>query len=502
MGCQVVKESKATNLLLINTEVNYGTNCNFLIMSLLHEWIKSYLNCRTEGAILPFVQNSQEQQSQLQNQEYSDNEKEYGSIKFSLCEIFLEIMSIFLNVNLQEIKHNPIEKINSHIKEQNEGIIVFDQSSSQNYSLKSSTLFVRNIIYKKYQILQNVLTSSKKNASYNPSLYDSIENLIKLGEIAWNIGIILNNTNENKNDNYVENNLEKIELGIDFLEISNQIFLFVDSTTTTINYQNSIQLTRFKCLLSSTSLRMDISTILNDFQDYKSKEDHNNLKVNENIESKSNFEDSEKRLAYELKNLKCIEYNLSILSEFVKDFTNLPEELKKLYLMLSIAYYCRINSSELEGFIESNQANFLMFTPLELEKCADITQNEKFGNLTICRKMLLFGIQVITREKISSYYLLGNFYRRLIHLSPSRLQALEWIEDFEQILKSITKEEITSISLDDIDSICIMCYNWGITLVELNQYDLAEKFAGKALNFTKYVSSKVSNLKETIQVRK
>lgn len=59
---------------------------------------------------------------------------------------------------------------------------------------------------------------------------------------------------------------------------------------------------------------------------------------------------------------------------------------------------------------------------------------------------------------------------------------------------------INSFSFDDIDSVCIMCYNWGITLVELNQYDLAEKFAGKALSLTKYVSTKVSNLKETIQV--
>ena len=91
--------------------------------------------------------------------------------------------------------------------------------------------------------------------------------------------------------------------------------------------------------------------------------------------------------------------------------------------MLSIAYYCRINSSELEDFVERNQTFFLMFTPIELERCADITQNEKFGNLIICRKILLFGIQVITREKTSNYSLLGNFYRRLIYLSPSRLQV-------------------------------------------------------------------------------
>jgi hypothetical protein len=56
-------------------------------------------------------------------------------------------------------------------------------------------------------------------------------------------------------------------------------------------------------------------------------------------------------------------------------------------------------------------------------------------------------------------------------------------------------------STSDIDSICLMCYNWGVTLVELSQYDLAEKFACKALSFTKFVSSNVSKLKETIQVQ-
>jgi hypothetical protein len=69
-------------------------------------------------------------------------------------------------------------------------------------------------------------------------------------------------------------------------------------------------------------------------------------------------------------------------------------------------------------------------------------------------------------------------------------------------MKSLSSDGTTDMpfSPSDLDSICLMCYNWGVTLVELSQYDLAEKFACKALSFTKFVSPNVSKLKETIQV--
>jgi hypothetical protein len=89
-----------------------------------------------------------------------------------------------------------------------------------------------------------------------------------------------------------------------------------------------------------------------------------------------------------------------------------------------------------------------------------------------------------------------------------------WIEEFEQLIKTLrTPPHPSSASLPtdtsplplpfqsgDIDAICTMCYNWGVTLVELGQHDLAEKFASKALALIAHCSTHVHNLKDAIQV--
>lgn len=91
-----------------------------------------------------------------------------------------------------------------------------------------------------------------------------------------------------------------------------------------------------------------------------------------------------------------------------------------------------------------------------------------------------------------------------------------WIEEFEQLIKTLrTPPHSSSASAPlptdfsplplpfqpgDTDAICTMCYNWGVTLVELGQHELAEKFACKALALSPHCSSHVQNLKDTFQV--
>jgi hypothetical protein len=86
---------------------------------------------------------------------------------------------------------------------------------------------------------------------------------------------------------------------------------------------------------------------------------------------------------------------------------------------------------------------------------------------------------------------------------------LEWVEELEQLIKSMscrTQSSVTSPNAadcflsEDIDSICATCYNWGITLVELSQHDLSETFVSKALSLSNFASSDFSRWKETIQV--
>lgn len=98
-------------------------------------------------------------------------------------------------------------------------------------------------------------------------------------------------------------------------------------------------------------------------------------------------------------------------------------------------------------------------------------------------------------------------------------QALLWIEELEQLIRTVKSrpphghqqdtdnggqsaqsDELLPFRADDIDAICTLCYNWAVTLVELSQHDLAEKFACKALSLAALASPQVRSLKETIQV--
>jgi hypothetical protein len=78
------------------------------------------------------------------------------------------------------------------------------------------------------------------------------------------------------------------------------------------------------------------------------------------------------------------------------------------------------------------------------------------------------------------------------------MKALEIVQDFEQILY-ITKVP-NCILPEDIDAVCAMCYNWGVTLLELNQQVLSEKFIAKSLSLYKYTSPDFSKWHESIQV--
>lgn len=91
----------------------------------------------------------------------------------------------------------------------------------------------------------------------------------------------------------------------------------------------------------------------------------------------------------------------------------------------------------------------------------------------------------------------------LIKISANRKQALEKIEEFEQLLVSVLNRCDISASLpfntDDIDEICSTSYNYGISLMELEMSDLAEKFICKALTLLNYVSSTMSKWKSNMQ---
>jgi hypothetical protein len=52
----------------------------------------------------------------------------------------------------------------------------------------------------------------------------------------------------------------------------------------------------------------------------------------------------------------------------------------------------------------------------------------------------------------------------------------------------------------DVDDVCCMCYNWGVTLVELGQTLLAEKFVSKSIDLVAHSSEMMDKFRDTIQV--
>ena len=73
--------------------------------------------------------------------------------------------------------------------------------------------------------------------------------------------------------------------------------------------------------------------------------------------------------------------------------------------------------------------------------------------------------------------------------------------DQENIFKDTNIYHKTGFRQIDIHQIFSTCYNSGVTLVELGQPDLAEKFMSKAIAFLPYTSSDMqSNWKQSVDV--
>ena len=91
--------------------------------------------------------------------------------------------------------------------------------------------------------------------------------------------------------------------------------------------------------------------------------------------------------------------------------------------------------------------------------------------------------QICQRGAPLDYRLMGELFKRLIQLSPSRSDALERVQQFEQLLNSRTysysgssdekstpsqiavNEAALSFDVDDIDFITSTSFNYGVGLV-------------------------------------
>jgi hypothetical protein len=116
---------------------------------------------------------------------------------------------------------------------------------------------------------------------------------------------------------------------------------------------------------------------------------------------------------------ECIERLLRELMGLGVDAT----KLQQVFLVLSLATQCRTSTPDVDSFVEQRQQQFISLSAPELLRCADIAMNEGSRCVSVSRSMLQLGIQVLMRSSHPDYALIGNLYRRLIYLSPSRMQV-------------------------------------------------------------------------------
>lgn len=198
-----------------------------------------------------------------------------------------------------------------------------------------------------------------------------------------------------------------------------------------------------------------------------------------------------------------------------ESFTDKGVMFRKVAFVYEYTVACRLGANEATSFWGNRKEDFLALSAAQLLQCFYIAQKEPGGTTELLRAMLNFSLQVCNREIPTDYSLMGSLFLRLIELSPSRSAALERIEEFEQLASSsgrsssswetslpserpdtttsFINEDYNDLSghcrngpgsqfdIQDIDRITSTAFNYGVTLSELGQADLAEKFISRAL---------------------
>ena len=280
--------------------------------------------------------------------------------------------------------------------------------------------------------------------------------------------------------------------------------------------------------------------------------------------------------------------------------------LRKTALLLEFTVLCLWrDSGQCKAFLSERQGSFLGLSAADLKTCADRAKRSHGISTEVTRILLGYALQVCTREVDmsnletaghqdmdtlasadngsaaersgedddgieackggiehenvgscvrgsvnSGLWLMSNLYRQLIELSPTRQSALEKVEEFEQLARSVQQEgtaldceydttigeegkrsDPAALASDpaatsggvvdahdtrvqhhhhqsrspfntaDVDKIVTLAYNYGVTLVDLDQVHLAEKFVARAISLLRHASPSLREWLPRMQVR-
>ena len=254
--------------------------------------------------------------------------------------------------------------------------------------------------------------------------------------------------NETEEAEKVEEDLSRCKACAEILELSEQCYHVASewqlrSKTSRFEHcekedsflQNSveiIQCNQCRALLSAIAVRLDIYCQYN----YTHKLETSAFSGNENSCFGINDDEGESHAQNAEQLLKGLNAVKALLSSLFEQGLTKDHPIHKLYTMLSLSARLIISSihwnlpadnlepdhSDAECFLSANSKSFLALTPLDLLKCVDVALGPHAlgGGVVVARRLLHLAVQLLMRESLPSYVLLGNVYRRLVELSPDK----------------------------------------------------------------------------------
>ncbi len=209
---------------------------------------------------------------------------------------------------------------------------------------------------------------------------------------------------------------------------------------------------------------------------------------------------------------------------------------------------------QLRELISTREQDFLLLSAIDLKKCADIACSEPEGTAEAARLLLQLSWQVCNQGRAPGQSglassastplpsdtaeternrLIGNLFCHMIELAPCRDEALNKAQEFLQLLQNKVKPHKVGESTpagagtstnnlfgteeqqngvdpsataahvpfaqESVDQITAVTYNYGVTLSELGQPKLAEKFINTAIGLMRYASTEMKQWSRRIE---
>jgi hypothetical protein len=184
----------------------------------------------------------------------------------------------------------------------------------------------------------------------------------------------------------------------------------------------------------------------------------------------------------------CSEWALKILQPQL-DFNDYED--KKLFNTALTIQMASISQTgvygQKEDFVISKRNQFILLDIESMRDCVDLVTNSRKLSTESLRNLLDIAEKICTKSS-PIHKMSGLIYRKAIEVSPNRLVAFNKVESFLKLIEDPTNRN--NIDNEEIENITIQTYNFGITLIDLDQLGLAEKFNNLAIQLTNYCNNR------------